>query len=396
MRDVLLVAAREFRAQVRTKGFVIGLVISAAVVAVVVILPQLLGSGNSYNVGLVGDDSQALAPTLAQVAEGSGAEVTTSTIRSEDAARTAIEEGDADAAIVDGSTVLTDGQLEPQFEAVLQSAHRAVATEQELVSAGLAPQEAQDVLQVAPLETRSVTGDAQYEGSRQALAFLTVLVLFFLIVGAATLVAMGVVEEKGSRIVEILLVAVHPWRLLAGKIIAFAGLGLIQLVVFASAGFGAAVVAGSLPQLPPGTPGVFASAFVGFLLGFVFYAAVAAALASLVSRQEDVGQVTGPMTMAIVASYLVGIWALNNPDAVVGHILSMVPPFAAMVMPVRVATTEVPLWEIGVAAGGMLLGVAAVLTAGGRIYERAVLRTGVRVKLSEAWRGSQVARGITQ
>ncbi len=173
-------------------------------------------------------------------------------------------------------------------------------------------------------------------------------------------------------------------------------LGIIQLVVFAAPGLTAATVVGSLPELPPGTPGVLAGAFVAFLLGFAFYGAVATALASLVSRQEEVGQVTGPMTIAIVASYLVGIWALNNPDAPVGHVLSMVPPFGAMVMPVRLATADVPLWEVGVATGAMLAATTAVLVAGGRVYERAVLRTGARVKLSEAWRGSRVATGAGQ
>src|SRR5690606_18555333 len=110
-------------------------------------------------------------------------------------------------AVVEARTVLTAGELDAQVEALLQQAHRAVATEQQLAAAGLEPQQIQDALQVAPLELRSVTGDTRYEGPRQALAFLTVLVLFFLILGSTMLVATGVVEEKGSRIVEILLVA---------------------------------------------------------------------------------------------------------------------------------------------------------------------------------------------
>lgn len=395
MNDALLVAAREFRANTRTKGFIIGLIVSAAVIAGIVIVPTLFGS-DSYHIGLVGDQSRPLEPVLVELAEESGADVETSTVSSEDAARAAVDDGDLDAAVVEARTVLTAGELDAQVEALLQQAHRAVATEQQLAAAGLEPRQIQDALQVAPLELRSVTGDTRYEGPRQALAFLTVLVLFFLILGSTMLVATGVVEEKGSRIVEILLVAVHPWRLLAGKIVAFTVLGIIQLAVFAAAGIIAAAVVGRLPELPPGTPGVFGAAFAGFLLGFLFYAAVAAAMASLISRQEEVGQVTTPMTLTIIASYMVGIWALNNPDALVGYVLSMTPPFAAMVMPVRVATTEVPLWEIAVASGGMLAAAVAVLIVGGRIYERAVLRTGARMKLIEAWRSSRVATGVTQ
>lgn len=329
---------------------------------------------------------RSLWATSSVAAEQSGADLSTSSADDENDTRTAVEGGQLDAAIVDGAVILSDGQLDPQFEALLQSAHQAVASQQQLVAAGLDPREVQQALHVTPLEAVSVTGDTRYAGSRRAVAFLTVIALFFLIIGSTMQVAMGVVEEKGSRIVEILLVAVRPWQLLAGKIAVFALLGMVQLTVFAVVGIGTAAAVESLPDLPPGTPGIIAAAFVAFLLGFVFYAAVAAALGSLVSRQEEVGQVVGPMTLVITASYLVGIFAVGSPDSTVNEVLSMVPPFAAMVMPVRMAATDVGLGQIGLAIIGMLAAAVAVLVIGGRIYERAVLRTGARVKLTEVWR----------
>lgn len=394
MTEVLLVARREFRIQARSKGFVIGLLISSLVIVLIIALPQLLGSDDTYEVGLVGTESEALSAVVVATADEIGISVETELYDDERSARAAVADGDLDAAVVDGRSVLADGEPEPRLDAALQNAHRSVATQQQLVDAGLDPEQVQEALQVAPLAHVSVTGDTRYDDAREAIAFLVVLALFFLIFGSAIQVAMGVVEEKSSRIVEILLVAVRPWQLLAGKIGAFALLGIVQLVVFALAGIGAAAVLGSLPELPPGTPGIFAAALAGFIPGFIFYGAMAAALGSLVSRQEEVNQVIGPMTMVVVASYLVSIWAINSPASAANEVFSMIPPFSAMVMPVRVAATDVPVWQAGVAFVALAVAAAVVVVIGGRIYERAILRTGARLKLTQVLRdGKGVAAG---
>jgi ABC-2 type transport system permease protein len=85
-----------------------------------------------------------------------------------------------------------------------------------------------------------------------------------------------------------------------------------------------------------------------------------------------------------MAAYLVGFVAVQSPDGTLTHVLSIVPPFSAMVMPVRSAVIEVPLWETALAMGLMVVAATAVLLIGGRIYQRAVLRTGARVRWREA------------
>lgn len=391
MTDIRLVARREIFAQIRTRAYLIGLIFSAVVITAIIALPQLLSSDSSYDVALVGPDGSDLESALTHLAAESGSEVVISTDMNEDSARESVSDGDLDAAIIGSETVLTDGDLDPQFEALVQGAHRSVVSQQQLTAAGLDPQQVQAALEVAPLEQVSVTGDTRYDDARSALAFITIIVLYFLIIYSAMYVAIGVVEEKSSRIVEILLIAVRPWQLLAGKISAFLALGLIQLVVLAGAGVGTAAAIGILPDLPPGTPGILATALFGFVLGFLFYAAMAAALASLVSRQEELNSVLNPMLTAIMASFFVGIWAANSPNSTVSEALSMIPPFSAMVMPVRVAAGDVAGWQVGVAVAGMIAAVAGMLYLGGRIYERAVLRTGARVKFTEVLRRDQAA-----
>lgn len=197
---------------------------------------------------------------------------------------------------------------------------------------------------------------------------------------------MGVVEEKGSRIVEILLTSIRPWQLLGGKIVGLGVLALVNLVAIIVAGLGAAAATGLAADLPPGMAGIVISALFWFILGYGFFAAMAAALGSLVSRQEDVSSVLTPMTMLMTATYLVAYYAAVDPSGPVARILSLVPPFSSMVMPVRMAGGAVAAWEIALAAVLMLLATAGTLALGSRIYQRAVLRTGARVKLSEVVR----------
>lgn len=384
MTGIRLVARREILTQVRSKGFIIGLVVSGLIVAGLIVAPQLIGSDDSYTVSLAGGPAE-LEAGIEQVAEQSGVDVEVDEATDDGTARLAVQDGDADAAVLDGEVIVSDGDVEPQLEGVLQNAHAAIVSQAQLAEAGLDPQQVQDALNVAPLTLEPLEGSEE-DGAREGVALITVLALFFLIISSVSLVAIGVVEEKSSRIVEILLIAVRPWQLLAGKIVAFIALGLLQLAVIATSGLIAVNAVGGVGDLPSGMPGIVAVAFVGFLLGFLFYASAAAAFASLVSRQEEVNQVLTPMTLSIVASYLVGVWALNSPDSLVGQILSVAPPFSALVMPVRVATGEAAGWEIALAFVLMIVAVLIMLYVGGRIYERAVLRTGKRLKITEVLR----------
>jgi ABC-type Na+ efflux pump, permease component len=238
-------------------------------------------------------------------------------------------------------------------------------------------------MRVTPLSTVSLNGDSADAGFRVGLATVTVVLLFLLLIQTATMVAMGVVEEKGSRIVEILLASLRPWQLLAGKTIGLGVLGLIQITLIAVIGLAAARSSGTLPELPEGTYGVVAGAVMWFVLGYAFYAVLHAAIASLVSRQEEVGSVLTPATVLMMASYLMGFVAARSPDGTLARVLSIVPPFSAMIMPVRSAVIAVPVWQMISAVVLMLLAVAIVLFVGGRVYGRAVLRTGARVKLRE-------------
>ncbi|MFI6508267.1 ABC transporter permease [Streptosporangium sp. NPDC050855] len=384
MNGLWLVARREIVTRARTKAFVISLVVSAVLVAAVAYLPTLFSGPDSYTVGLAGTQSQALRPALTGTAED--VKITVRDLPDENAARAALTAGDLDAAVVDGRRVLADGEVDRELGLLLENANQTVQAQSRLADAGLDPAKVAQAMQVAPLEQVSVGADARYAGVRAGIASLLVMVLFFLLIYSSMYVAMGVVEEKGSRIVEILLTSVRPWQLLGGKIVGLGALALANLVVIIVAGLGAAAATGLAADLPPGMTGIVLSALFWFVLGYAFFAALAAALGSLVSRQEDANSVLTPMTMLMMVTYLVAYYAAVQPNGSVARILSLVPPFSSMVMPVRMAGGQVLAWEIAVAAVLMLLATVGTLMLGARIYRRAVLRTGGRVKLSEAMR----------
>ncbi|MDX3108185.1 ABC transporter permease [Nonomuraea angiospora] len=367
MNGLMLVARREITTQVRTKAFAIGLLITAVLVAAVTFAPKILGGSDEYTLGTV--NSQQL-PLKAAAPD---TEVEWRSFPDEAAAKKAVLDGDVDAVLVDGTRVLTDGEIDSRLGVLLQSVNREV----KLGAAGMA---------IPPLKVESVGADTRYEAARAGIAVVLVLVLFMLLMGQVMMVAMGVVEEKGSRIVEILLSTIRPWQLLGGKIIGLGVLGLINLVTILAVGLAASAVSGIAADFPPGLPGLVAGVLVWFVLGYAFFATLAAALASLVSRQEEVSSVMTPLTMVIMVTYFVAFYATNDPTGTLSTVLSYVPPFSAMIMPVRMAATEVPMWQVGLSMGAMALAVLAVLSFGAKIYERAVLRTGARLKLADVLR----------
>lgn len=384
MSNVWLVARRELVTRGRSRSFLVGLAVSALLVAGLAVLPGAFGDDNSYAVAVSGAGAEQLRAALSAQADSAGIELAVTPVADRGAARAAVVDGEVDAALVDQDTVLYGEQLDTELAGLLEQAHRTVRSEQQLRAAGLDPQLVSRALSVPPLQQVSVNEDADDAAARQALAVVVVVLMLMLIYLPAIYVATGVVEEKSSRVVELLLAAVRPWQLLAGKIIGIGLLGLAQLVVVVAVGLGVASATGALPDLPEGTFTVVAGTFVWFLLGYAFFSAMAAASGSLVSRQEEINSVMAPMTLLLMASYFVGFYAIFNPGATLARVLSVMPPFSAIVMPVRTASTSVPGWELATAVALMALATAAVVAAGATIYRRAVLRTGTRVRLREA------------
>ncbi|HEV7653568.1 MAG TPA: ABC transporter permease [Mycobacteriales bacterium] len=380
---VPLVLRREISTRIRERSFLISTAITLLIVAAVVVIPTLFDpDDNDVTVGLVGNSS-TVRPALEQAVTVQGATLTITQYPDEAAGRAAVDGGDADAVFLGTDRVLVDKKLSGTTEQVVQTAYRQAAGAARLTAAGLDAAAVTQALDVPPLAVTALNPPDPDSDSRRSAAFFGVLLLYFQLIGYGVWVALGVVEEKSSRVVELLLATLRPWQLLTGKVIGIGLLGLGQLVLTGLVGIVAALGTGAV-DVPSGIAGVAGQVLIWFLLGFAFYACLYAALASLVSRQEEVQNVTAPLSILLVGSFFLAITALNSPDSGLARVTSILPPFSTMVMPIRWAAGDVPFWQVGVSMLLMAVVVVLLIRLAGRIYAGAVLRSGPRVRIREA------------
>jgi ABC-2 type transport system permease protein len=381
---VRLVAAREISARIRDKNFVISSVV------ILVVLLGLLGfqvavssDGESTRVGLVGGE-----PGIEQAleAQGEALDVDVSVVEVADraAAEQALEDGDVDGVLLaDGAPeLLVEQSAGGSLEAVVQGAVAQQALAGQLADAGVTE------LDLPEVAVTSLDPDSDADAERVVTAIIGVGILYGLLIMFGQFVAQGVVEEKSSRVVELLLATMRPWHLLAGKILGLGLLGLAQIVLVAVLGVGGAL-AFDIVEVPGDLIGTAVAVVAWFVLGYAFYAAIFAVAASLVSRQEDLGSVLMPTTLVLVAAFVVGIQAAANPDGTLAVVTSYVPGLSPLVMPVRQAAGDVAAWEVGLSAVVAVLAVAVVVRIGGRVYASSLLRTSGKTKIREALRADR-------
>jgi ABC-2 type transport system permease protein len=383
---IRLVAGREVSTRLRDKAFLISSAVIILLVIGAIALQVVLGNqATKETVGVVGDPS-VLQPALLAQGKSLDVQVTVVGLRDEAAARQAVQNGDVDGAVVQttsGARLLVKDSAASSLQAVVQGAVTQVTLGEQLTRAGI------DVSGLARLDVQTLDPNAAQRQQRTVVTLIGVAVLYSLLVLFGQFVAQGVVEEKSSRVVELLLAALRPWQLLAGKILGLGLLGLAQIVVIAAVGVGGAL-AFDVVSLPGQLVGTVVTVVAWFILGYALYAAVFAAAASLVSRQEDLATVIMPTTLLLVAGFVVAIQAASNPASGLATVTSFVPGLSPLVMPVRMAAGEAAAWEVALSVVLMLGAIALVVRLAGRVYAGALLRTGGKVKVREALRGERV------
>jgi ABC-2 type transport system permease protein len=376
-----LVATREFVERARERSLYVSTLVTVLVLAAVLLLPRLL-DGGPVVVAFAGPDADAVQAAATQASRAIGLEL--EVVPAPLDARAAVVAGDVDA-VVDGTRVLVDRDLDGGLRTVLESAVAEVARTQRLAEAGLGEEQIRDVLAAVPLTVEAVDPLDAAARQRQGFAFAASLVLYGQLLGYGFWVASGVVEEKSSRVVEVLLATIRPRQLLLGKVLGIGALGLVQLAVLAVAGIGLAVALGTLSW--SSELGVALLASVSwFVLGFTFYAAGYAAGAARVSRQEDLQNVVTPLNLIAIASFIGAIVASTAGDAAWVRVVSVVPPFSALMQPSLLAAGEATVGLALVALVLMLAAIVGMIALAARVYERSVLRVGAPLSLRESLR----------
>jgi ABC-2 type transport system permease protein len=388
---IRLVARRELVEQLRGRSFLISTAVTLLILCAIILVPRLFGVGRpeTFDVGLVGGASARVGQVLAAQADAAGVKVRLQQPADLAAAETAVRDGKLDLAIVDGRELVAKSDVDDQLGLLAQSASRALRAQERLAAAGLDQAEIQSTLAPSPLPVRSLEPVDQAERSKRAIATVSIFLLYGQLIGYCFTVAMGVVEEKATRVVEVLLAAVRPVQLLAGKVIGLGLVGLIQLVAIGAVGLTLAIAVDAI-SLPASALGTIGWVLAWFLLGYAFYSSLFAVAGAIVSRQEELQNTATPLNLLMVGSFLVAFMgAASNPGSTLAVVSSFLPPVAPLVMPVRIAAGEVAAWQVATSVGIMLVSILAVVLLASRLYEGAVLRTGARVKLRDAWAGAR-------
>ncbi|MGN7862071.1 ABC transporter permease [Microbacterium sp. 22303] len=352
---IFLVAEREIGSKLRSKAFLI----STGILLLIALAGVLIGGFMSKNTS---ETKIAVTSETAQAVNGVPGLAPTE-VADPTAAEKLVREGKVEAALIPAPGDTAFGY--------------------EIVALKSAPNSLQGLLAKAPKVTI-----LEPDTTNPLLRYLVAIGFGVVFLMAASTfgmtMAQSVVEEKSTRVVELLLAAIPARVLLAGKVLGNTVLAMAQILALAAIAMVGLIVTGQNTVLEGlGAPLVWFAVF--FLFGFVLLASLFAAAAALVSRQEDIGSTTMPITMLVMAPYILTIIFNDNP--VVMTILSYIPFSAPVAMPVRLFVGDAQWWEPLLSLVILLVACVAAILVAAKIYENSLLRMGGRVKLSEALKG---------
>ena len=433
MNKIALIARSEYLRRVLTKGFLLGVLLAPLGLVVVFALPVLLGALSSDDaerrVAVLDESGRLYEAVAAAVPERFAVERTDGPL---DSLRARVLDERLDVALVLPASLLqgegeaaaygrSGGGLSQLGD--IRSAVRDAVRDVRLADVG-APDEVQAVLAERP-QVQSVTvtedGDAA-DGALLAtgIGYVSGFAIYLLMFVYGQLVMRGVIEEKQNRIVEVIASSVRPFELLMGKVLGIGAVGLTQVAAWVA--LGAAVLAVLGPALalfaggaagPAGVPGaeaapaelpfdvgaIAALLTPGFLLvlvlcflgGYLFYAALFAAVGSAVEQEADAQSLMLPLTLPIIVPMLFLFPMLDQPDSTLSAVLSILPPFSTILLPVRVIVTDVPVWQTALALALLAAAFLGAIWVAARVYRVGILMYGKKATFKDLWRWARTA-----
>ena len=379
-----IVARREFVERARDRGFQVSTAITVLLLVGVIVISAVFNRPTSFDLVVVGEGSDALGQQVRAAADALGIEVSVRELADEAEARQAVDAGDADAAVVDAGRIVVRAEPPDQLVGLIQAVSVRERSRQALIAAGLSSEQVDAALAQRPLPVDALEPVNAESRETATVAFVGVLLLYGQLFAYGYWVAAGVVEEKSSRVVEVLLATLRPSHLLRGKILGIGLLGLAQLLLIGLVGLFASSAVGTL-EFPSGAIATVGLVLVWFVLGFFFYATMFAVAGSIVTRQEDLQTTMTPLTILIVGSFFIGLSATSNPDSTLAVVASLLPFSSPLVMPTRIALGDAATWEVVASIAISVAATAALIPLATKIYSRALLRPG-RVRIRQVLR----------
>ena len=395
-QEIALVTGRELRAHLLKKSTIILtlVLLIAAVGGIVGVKLYTAGQDQAYRVGLKGV-TLTQATGLDKVAASNGETITLVDVSAHQAKDVLADDAPEGTPHVDmvldvsGSTptITVEKSADDAVVSGVTAYLQQSALGQQIASLGGDPAQVASQLSAAKPEVKALHApqrDSAEFGSRYAILMTIDVLLLFAIMGGGQFIAQGVVEEKSSRIVEILLACVRPSSLLAGKILGIGIASFLTTGAVAVAGVVTAKATGVMPDINLNLDGVLVAMLVWLIVGYAIFAVAFGAAASLVSRQEDVSSVSMPLVMLSMVPYVLSfLMATGDANSMTFRVLAFLPPFAPFMMPARLVLGVSSWTEQVIALAIALVFLPLLVRAAAAIYTRAVTRTGARVPLKE-------------
>lgn len=440
MNKVWAVIRREFLERVRTKAFILGTLLFPVFLAAMTVLPALLLTGDSgtKRVALVdgagggfGAKVEA-AMRAARIGEGDEATPRYDLVRvvapgeqleqARDSLIGLTALGQDAAASFDGVLVVDEAALaagrltyfgddvsSPRAMGELQSLLRPVVTRERLEREGVDPVLVMRAIGPVQLATQKVangrltgqSGDATF-----AVAYAMGFILYIALLMYGMQVMTSIIEEKSNRIMEVLASSMTPFQMLLGKVIGVGAVALLQLSIWAGVAYGVttyrasllglfgvdAAASANLAGLIPSLPGALLVVFLAFfVLGFLLYSAMFAAVGSMCNTIQETQQAQTPVMMLIILGLMTMFALLNNPNSDMARVLSFIPFWSPFVIPVRYSMSPVPLPTLLLSAAATLAGMLAIVWVAARIYRIGILSYGKRATFKDVWRWMRTA-----
>lgn len=407
MHNVWLIAKREYLERVRTKAFLIS----------TLMIPLLMGGGivgsiiagsktkSTSHITIVSPDQQLATDLQNELEHGKDSQMTVDIISPGNSATKASLDSMLADKQIDGYLWITpasDPNARPSFaytprstadistKTTITSALRTVLMRERLSHDGLVARDVDSLMEPVKVDTTQAGKNADTTSS-----FVAIYVLFFLMYMVILLygmnVARSIIEEKTSRVFEVLLATIRPEEMMAGKVIGVGSVGLTQVAVWLLTAI--LLTSGSwIGAIAGGNAHVSLSAMqiiffvVYFLLGYLLYSSIAAALGAMVNSEQELQQLNMILVMPLAGCMFALAPVISNPSGPIARVISLIPFCTPLIMYLRISLATPPAWEIALSIVLMIVTIYAILWVASRIYRVGILMYGKRPNLPEILR----------
>jgi len=382
-----LVAQREIRQRLRGRAFRIATVLLLLGVAAAIVIPVATkGKPHPQRVGLVGTSSPALSAAVTAAGASVKADVRIVSESDTSSAESALSAGRIDVALVDGDRLVVKRAAASgdtsQTATFVRALAQALGVDRAVRAAGLTASQQAQLANAKPFPLDALE-PARNNTTGRATAVIGLIVLMVMLSQYLSWTLIGVMEEKSSRVVEVLLAALRPLQLLVGKVIGIGVVVFTQAAIVTAVALTLARAVGS--DLLHGTaPLVLFASLLWLVLGYAFYCWLYAAAGSMVERQDQVQSLAIPLALPLIAGYVLSLTVVSRGAPPTWfEALAYLPPTAPFAMTTLVGLDAVTWWQFALSAIIAAASVPVMARLAAAVYRRAILRTGRRVRLRE-------------